>query len=229
MDVLVYQMHTIPDIESGVQLFGLTELSDADVVKAMCHIQKSRTGSEQLPSHLKKIVAISAIALNKDELSFHSIATPEQETDILMQFFHTVKRIDSPLVSWQNGKLFQDILQHRALLHGVANATYWQRQSEGRAHVDLQEVISPIENPQLTLETVATWLKIPSVEDDIDTWDLYQKGDHKSIEQHCQRTCVINYFIYLRVELIRGNLSAQAYQSACQMLQSHLKRISDGS
>ena len=61
MNVLVFDIETVPDLDAGRRLYGLADLADDDVAKAMFHIRRQETGgSEVLKLHLHRVVAISA-------------------------------------------------------------------------------------------------------------------------------------------------------------------------
>jgi len=63
MSILVFDIESVPDYESGRKIHKLSDdLSDKDVVKAMQHLQFQKSGSEFMPLHLQKIVAISVVA-----------------------------------------------------------------------------------------------------------------------------------------------------------------------
>ena len=40
MNVLVFDIETVPDTESGAKILGLKDLSKKDIIKAMEHTQK---------------------------------------------------------------------------------------------------------------------------------------------------------------------------------------------
>ena len=60
MNVLAFDIETIPDVNGGRRLLGLPEeLSDADVAEAMFAKRREKTGSDFIATHLQKVVAIS--------------------------------------------------------------------------------------------------------------------------------------------------------------------------
>ena len=59
MNVLVFDIETIPDVASDRRLYNLDGLSDEDTGKAMLHTRQQKTGSEFLPLHQHRICAIS--------------------------------------------------------------------------------------------------------------------------------------------------------------------------
>ena len=61
MNVLAFDIETIPDVEGGRKLYDLDGLSDADVATAMFNIRREKVGHEFLATHLQRVVAISAV------------------------------------------------------------------------------------------------------------------------------------------------------------------------
>jgi 3'-5' exonuclease len=57
-NVFVFDIETIPDVDSGRRLYDFPELSDKDAGKAMPHLRQQKTGSEFLPLHLHRICAV---------------------------------------------------------------------------------------------------------------------------------------------------------------------------
>ena len=65
MNILVFDIETIPDINSGKTIFNLRGLNDKDVSDVMFNqrYQKSNGKTEFLQHYLHKIVAISVLSL----------------------------------------------------------------------------------------------------------------------------------------------------------------------
>ncbi|MBI3778441.1 MAG: 3'-5' exonuclease, partial [Gammaproteobacteria bacterium] len=62
MNILAFDIETIPDVETGRQLHGLDGLSDKDVAQAMFAKRREQTGeSDFLRHHLHRVATISAV------------------------------------------------------------------------------------------------------------------------------------------------------------------------
>ena len=59
MHCFSFDIETIPDVELGRRLWGLDDLSDADVGTAMGFLRQQKTGSDFMPLHMHRVVAIS--------------------------------------------------------------------------------------------------------------------------------------------------------------------------
>ena len=60
MNVLVFDIETVPDVELGRRLYGLTGLSDEQVGHIMFTKRLQETGSEFLSHEQQRVIAISA-------------------------------------------------------------------------------------------------------------------------------------------------------------------------
>ena len=69
MNVLVFDIETVPDVRSGERIYELEGLNDEDIAKAMFAKRVQKTGgSDFLPLHLHRVVAISAVLRSSSQL-----------------------------------------------------------------------------------------------------------------------------------------------------------------
>ena len=86
MNILVFDIETVPDVVSGKKLYDLEGLSDGDVIKAIEHNRYQQTGSDFMPHYLQKIVAISAVLWSGEKLKVWSLgAIDSSEKELLVQ------------------------------------------------------------------------------------------------------------------------------------------------
>ena len=67
MNVLIFDIETVPDTSGGAKLLELEGLSKKDIIKAMEHTQFQKSGTMFQPLHLHKIVAISVLYKNNEK------------------------------------------------------------------------------------------------------------------------------------------------------------------
>ena len=53
-------------------------------------------------------------------------------------------------------------------------------------------------------------------------WDNYQAGDIKGIRDYCETDVLNTYLVYLRFELINGNLTPEEYEAECEIVRTTL-------
>ncbi len=231
MNVLVFDIETIPDIDTGRRLYELEGLSDADIAKVMFHKRREQTGdSEFLRHHLHRIVAISAVLRHGDNLRVWSLGEPDSdEAELIRRFFDGIDKFTPTLVSWNGGGFDLPVLHYRALKHGIAAPRYWDTGDDDRdfkwnnylsryhaRHTDLMDVLSAYQ-PRATapLDEIAQMLGLPGKfgMHGSEVWDQYLAGRLTDIRDYCETDVLNTYLIYLRFELIRGHLEPAAWEA----------------
>lgn len=241
MNVLVFDIETIPDVATGRRLHGLDGLSDADVAKALFHLRRQETGgSDFLKLHLQRIVAISAVLRSRDTLKVWSLGDPSaDEKEIVQRFFDGLDKFTPTLVSWNGGGFDLPVLHYRALLHGIAAPRYWDSGDDDREfkwnnylsryharHTDLMDVLSGYQPRAVApLDEVASMLGFPGKMgmNGAKVWDAYLAGGLDDIRNYCETDVLNTYLVFLRFELMRGKLSPAEYDAECKQLREYLQ------
>lgn len=241
MNVLVFDIETIPDTAAGRRLYDLDGLNDDDVAKIMFHKRREETGdSEFLRHHLHRIVAISVVLRHADQLKVWSLGDKKSsEADIIRRFFEGVEKYSPTLVSWNGGGFDLPVLHYRALVNGVSAPRYWDTGELDRdfkwnnylnrfhsRHTDLMDVLSGYQaRATAPLDGIAQLLGLPGKMgmDGSKVWSAYQAGKLTEIRNYCETDVLNTYLIYLRFELIRGNLDTAGYGKEQQKLRDCLK------
>ncbi len=248
MNVMVFDIETIPDVEGGRRLYDLDGLSDKDVAQVMFNKRREKTDSEFLPHHLHRVAAISVVLRSENTFKVWSLGEVDAgEADIITRFFDGVDRYTPTLVTWNGGGFDLPVLHYRSLVHGIAAPRYWESGEDDREfkwnnylsrfhsrHTDLMDVLGGYQpRANAPLDQVATLLGFPGKMgmSGADVWGRYLQGEVVAIRDYCETDVLNTYLIYLRWELIRGHLSKDQYDSECQRVrdtleksnQSHLK------
>lgn len=240
MNVLVFDIETVPDVALGRLLYNFDGLADADVVKAMLTLQRQRNGSEFLPHEQHRIVAISCVFRGRDSLRVWSLGEPDApESELVERFFDGIERFSPCLVSW-NGTAFDlPVLHYRALKYGVQARRYWETGDEDSSfrynnylgrfhwrHIDLMDVLSGYQaRARASLTDMAGLLGLPgklgfSGEK---VAQAFQDGQIVEIRRYCETDVLNTYLIYLRFELMRGNLSRERYAEEVERVKAMLR------
>lgn len=241
MNVLVFDIETIPDLDAGRRLYGLDGLSDEDVAKAMFHMRRQETGgSDFLKLHLHRVVAISAVLRSRDTLKVWSLGEPQsEEKELVQRFFDGIDKFSPTLVSWNGGGFDLPVLHYRALLHGIAAPRYWDTGDDDRdfkwnnylsryhaRHTDLMDVLSGYQARAVApLDEVASMLGFPGKMgmSGAKVWDAFLAGGLQDIRNYCETDVLNTYLVFLRFELVRGRLTAAEYHAECLQLRDYLK------
>lgn len=239
MTVFAFDIETVPDVETGRRLFGLTGLSDADVARVMYHHRLQKTGVEFLPPHQHRIVAVSVALWAGDQFKVWSLGAPDApESELLQRFFDGIERYTPTIVSWNGTGFDLPVLHYRALLHGISAPRYWEIGDQDASfrynnylsrfhwrHLDLMEVLGGFQvRANAPLEEVALMLGLPGKlgMSGAEVWPRFQAGDLQRIRDYCEWDVLNTYLIFLRFQLIRGRMTGDAYARECQRVREQL-------
>ena len=242
MNVLAFDIETIPDVAAGRKLYALDGLSDADVAEVMFHVRRKETGgSDFLRLHLQRVVAISIAMRTHDAFKVWSLgeeSSPERE--LIQRFFDGIDRYTPILVSWNGGGFDLPVLHYRSLLHGIAAPRYWETGAEDQGfrwnnylsryherHTDLMDVLSGYQpRASAPLDEIAVLLGLPGKmgRSGGQVWERFLRGDITGIRDYCEIDALNTYLIYLRFELMRGRLGADQYAEECRLVRDTLSK-----
>jgi hypothetical protein len=241
VNVLVFDIETIPDLAGGSRLYGLSGLEDRDIAQVMFSRRNQETGGESdfLRHYLHRIVAISAVLRQGDRITVWSLGTVESsEADLIQRFFDGIERHSPTLVSWNGGGFDLPVLNYRSLLHGIAAPRYWEVGEDDKSfrynnylnrfhwrHIDLMDVLANYQaRATARLDDIATLLGFPGKmgEEGGQVWERYLAGELAGIRDYCECDCLNTYLVYLRFERIRGQLDEVRYQAETERLRHYL-------
>ncbi len=225
MNTLVFDIETVPDTDFGRRLHGLTGLTDEQVAQIMFTKRRQETGNEFLSHEQHRVVAISVVMRSRDSLKVWSLGDENSsEKDLLERFFDGLDKFTPDLVSWNGSGFDLPVLHYRSLLHGVTAARYWETGDGDSSfrysnylsrfhwrHMDLMDILSGFQGRgRASLDVVATLLGFPGKVgmDGSQVWGVYLKGGLARIRNYCETDVLNTYLVYLRFELLRGNLNA---------------------
>ena len=223
MNCFSFDIETVPDVEFGRRMYELGDISDKDVATAMFFKQQQKSGSEFLPLHQHRIVAISVALRSKDAFRVWSLGDEESdEAELVQRFFDGIDRYTPDLVSWNGGGFDLPVLHYRALKHGVKASRYWELGDNDREfrynnylsrfhwrHVDLMDVLAGFQpRARASLDQTAVLLGYPGklgMSGD-KVWDRFLAGKIGDIRDYCETDVVNTWLVFLRFEHMRGNL-----------------------
>lgn len=240
MNVLVFDIETIPDVELGRRSFGLEGLADAQVAKAMFAHQRQRTGSEFLPHEQHRVVAISCVMRGREGLRLWSLGDLNSgESELVSRFFEGIEKFTPDLVSWNGGGFDLPVLHYRAMRHSIQAPRYWEHGDEDNSfrwnnylsrfhqrHLDLMDVISGYQNrARASLSDMADLLGFPGKLgfSGARVWDAYQAGDLAGIRNYCETDVLNTWLIYLRFQLMRGRLTPKEHGEELERVRALLR------
>ncbi|MGM0475800.1 MAG: 3'-5' exonuclease [Pseudomonadota bacterium] len=226
MNVLTFDIETVPDIAGGRRLLELEPgLGDDEVAELMFARRREATGdSDFLRHHLHRIVAISVVLRQgAEEFRVWSLGEPEaEEGELIQRFFQGIERFAPTLVSWNGGGFDLPVLHYRALLHGIQAPRYWdtgEQDSNHRfnnylsrfhwRHTDLMDVLAGYQpRASAPLDEIASLMGFPGkmgMSGD-KVWPTFRDGDIGAIRDYCETDVLNTYLVYLGFQHFRGHL-----------------------
>ncbi len=241
MNVLAFDIETIPDPVAGRRIYGLEGLDDDDTARAMAARRRQETGgSEFMRLHLHQVVAISLAGVVEGRFRVWSLGEPEDgEPTLLKRFFEGVERYTPVLVSWNGGGFDIPVLHHRALIHGVSAPRYWESGAGDPAfrfnnytnrfherHTDLMDVLSGYQlRGAAPLDEIATLCGFPGKMgmSGADVAGAVARGELEAVRNYCETDALNTYLLYLRFQLLRGHLDETGYGNECRRVAEALE------
>lgn len=230
--ICVFDCESIPDSHLIRRVFGF-EGSDEEVSQKALAAQKDENGSEFLPLPFHKIISICAVIC--DEFGgFIKVNKIEgaSEREMISNFFAFINKSEPKLVSF-NGKNFDmPVLVLRALKYNIkANAyldtisdkwnNYKSRYNEQK-HCDLFESLGAWRG--VRLDTICAMAGLPGKYDihGGQVMELFYKGEFEKIHEYCESDVLNTYMLFLKYELIKGNLTQEDYVQHLQTMAEYI-------
>jgi predicted PolB exonuclease-like 3'-5' exonuclease len=238
--VLVFDIETIPDVAGLRRVWDLSDdVSEQGVVDLVSQRRRQATGSDFMPVHLQRVVAISCVLRSNEGLRVWSLGSAQDtERDIVQRFFDGIEKYTPQLVSWNGGGFDLPVLQYRALIHGIPGCCYWDTGDNNKEfrynnylaryharHLDLMDVLANYQNRAFaSLDEIAQLCGLPGKlgMDGSKVYDAFKRGEIDAIRNYCEADVANTYLLYLRFQLIRGNLEPAAYEREQAMFRTWL-------
>lgn len=247
MPVTVFDIETIPDVAGIRRLNGLPDdLSDYEVAELAFQQRRASNGSDFLPHHLQRVVAISCVFRDARQFRVFSLAEPDcSEGEIIQRFFDGIERFTPQIVSWNGGGFDLPVLHYRGLIHGVSAPRYWD-QGEGdyndsrdfkwnnylgryhQRHLDLMDLLALYQpRANAPLDELAKLMGFPGKlgMDGSAVWDAWQAGRQTEIRDYCETDVVNTYLVYLGFQRMRGVLDQAGFDAEVAVVKESLARI----
>jgi len=228
--ILVFDIETIPDVEGLRKLWDLaSDVSEEAVVDLVSQRRRQATGSDFLPAHVQRVVAISCALRSDEGLRVWSLGSAaDGERDLIQRFFDGIEKFTPQLVSWNGGGFDLPVLHYRTLIHGIAGCCYWDTGDGNKdfrfnnylsrfhaRHTDLMDVLAGYQNRAWApLDEIAQLCGLPGKlgMDGSQVYGAFKRGEIGAIRDYCETDVANTYLLYLRFQLIRGMLDPPAYE-----------------
>jgi len=240
MNCLIFDIETIPDVDSGRRVYEINDaIADSDVAEIMFTKRREQSGEEFLALPFHRVVAISAVLRSGDQFNVWSLGTLDSdEKEIIKRFYDGIERFSPTLVSWNGSGFDLPVLHYRSMIHGISASRYWDTGEHDREfkwnnylnryhsrHTDLMDILAAYQQRAVTkLDIMATLLGFPGKMgmSGASVWDYYKSGKLKEIRDYCETDVLNTYLVYLRWRLIAGKLTESQFNDECDVVRSFL-------
>jgi len=237
MHCFAFDIETIPDTDFGRRMWNLDDLSDKDVGTAMTFMQQQKSGSDFLPLHQHRIVAISVALRTGDSFRVWTLGDRDSdEAELVQRFYDGIDRYTPDLVSWNGSGFDLPVLHYRALLHRIQAPAYWETGDSNREfrynnylsrfhwrHIDVMDVLAGFQvRGRASLDQAAVLLGFPGklgMSGD-KVWQRWLDGGIDDIRDYCETDVLNTYLVYLRFEHMRGHLDDISLQRELDLVRS---------
>lgn len=237
---LVFDIETIPDTDGLRTLYELPASTSAeDVANIALHQRRQQNGSEFLALHLHRVVAISCALREGDNFRVWTLGTPEStEKEIIQRFYDGIDKYKPNLISWNGGGFDLPVLHYRGLINQVNACCYWDMGEDDKdfkwnnyisryhaRHLDLMDLLAMFNGrANAPLDDLAKLCGFPGKlgMDGSKVWDAYKAGKIEEIRNYCETDVANTHLVYLRFQLMRGQLTPQAYEEEVELVRATL-------
>jgi 3'-5' exonuclease len=227
--VLAFDIESVPDVAGIRRVHDIDAgVDDASVLAWFMQRRRAATGGDFAPLHLQRVVAIACALRDQGGLRIWSIGDPsDDEPELIRRFFDGIEKYTPQLVSWNGGGFDLPVLNHRALIHGVSAARYWDWGDDDREfkfnnylqrfhtrHIDLMDVVAQYQfRASAGLDAIARLCGFPGKigMSGGDVGAAIAAGRIQDVRSYCECDALNTYLVYQRFRLMRGEIDAGEY------------------
>lgn len=226
---LVFNIKTIPDTDGLRILYDLPQNTTAeDIANIALHQQRQQNGTEFLPLHLQGICAISCALREGETFKIWSLGeanasdSKPSEVNVIQDFFAVLKQYKPQVITWSGNAFDFPVLNYRALIHEINTTDYSALSAD---HLDLTANLSLFNHAgNVPLNDLAKLCGFPGKLGvaELNTWNTYKAGGIDLIRYDCEADVLNTYLLFLRFELMRGQLSRAIYDTEIELVRDRL-------
>lgn len=227
--LLAFDIETVPDVAGIRRVYDIgASVDDAGVLDWFLQRRRAATGGDFAPLHLQQVVAIACAMRDAAGLRVWSIGdAADPEPELIRRFFDGIEKFTPQLVSWNGSGFDLPVLNHRALIHGVTAARYWDWGDDDREfkfnnylarfhtrHLDLMDVLAQYQpRAGAGLDAIARLCGFPGKlgMDGSEVGAAIAAGRIHDVRGYCECDVLNTYLVYQRFRLMRGEIDAGEY------------------
>ena len=243
--ILVFDIETVPDVAGIRRTHDVpADLADADVLDWFANLRRVATGSDFPPLFLHKVVAIGCALREGSRFKIASVGEiGDDEPELIRRFFEIIDRTTPQLVTWNGGGFDLPVLHHRALIHGITAARYWDWGDDDREfrynnylsryhtrHLDLMDVLAQYQaRAYAGLDAMSRLCGLPGKlgMDGSEVAAAVAAGRLAEVRDYCETDAANTYLLYLHFQLLRGVFDAVQYEREVALVRGTLAKSAE--
>jgi 3'-5' exonuclease len=236
------------DIETRVDKHLLNQtlcagegLNDEDAYLHYREQLRTRRGSDFFPLtlHVPISIAIGDVSADHVLRSVESLARDGYSEEALTRdFWARAERFTGCLVTFNGRRFDLPVLELAALRYGIAAPSHFGERTDstrGRycteRHLDVCDYLTNFGATGALRGGMDLLLKMIGLPgkvgvDGSQVQDLYEQGRLDEIHRYCRSDVIQTYFLFLRVELLRGRITEAEYHAAREASSHYLAEVS---
>lgn len=240
--ICVFDIETIPDTKLLQDIYDYKG-SDKEIAQEAIKEQEAKSGSGFLPHPFHKIVAISAVIA--DEFgTFRKVNSMEgaNEKELISDFLKFLDSHNPKLISFNGRGFDMPLLMIRALKYNLTCKAYFEVENRelnknkwenyrsrysDRFHIDLMDSLSEFGAVRgLKLDHLCTMSGLPGKYDvsGDQVMELYFNEELQKIKEYCESDVLNTYWLYLKYELLKGNVTSEDYLRNLTIMSEKLEK-----
>jgi 3'-5' exonuclease len=228
MNVIVWDIETIPDLRGFAAANGLIGKNDDVLIEAL---------GDKFPKHIyHSIICIGALVAHREQGGYavDALGAPHigerSEKQLISTFADRIAELNPQLISFNGHGFDLPVLRYRAMINGVSAPglsarAYFNRYTDDA--VDLCDILSSFSaQGKASLNELSRIMGLPGKPDGIDGSEVFRyfrEGRIKDIADYCETDIVNTYRVWLRYELFRGRLGESEYAASEESLLTFIK------
>ncbi len=191
-----------------------------------------------VPFHIPVSIVIGQVNQALELINLYGLGEGEDNPapDMLVTlFWEKMERFNGCLVTF-NGRGFDlPVLELQALKYGISAPRYFDIESKCRyrfsdtGHFDLMDFLTnynafPLKGGLNILSKIIGLPGKGQVKGE-DVQQLWEKGEYKKIYLYCRKDVILTYFLFLKVELLKGKIGKKEYENVFEKARPFLDEL----
>ena len=241
MEFAIFDIETRVDKELLKRVFfAHDDISDDEAYSRFGEGLRNR-GSDFFPLTLQVPISIAIAYVSEDYIlrTIETLAVPrDSEDELVGKFWARVEEFRGCLVSFNGRRFDLPVLELAALRWGVSAPRYFGESDSPRSphslerHLDLCEYLTNFGEVGLRggMDLLLKMLGLPGkvAMNGAMVQEFFDAGRFDEIHHYCRTDVIQTYFLFLRVELMRGRLNQADYEAANSASSSFLQELDAG-